>query len=66
MHRVRLRRDEFIKRVKCKERRFIDTLDACIHIMIHFNRDICKSCLLVLLHSIVALNYMLRNVDTIM
>ena len=41
-------------------------LDACVHTMIYFNRDISKSSLLVLLHSIVTLNYMLRNIDTIM
>ena len=65
MDRVRLCRDEFLKCIYAKKRRFIDTLDACVHTLIQFCRHVHKVCVLVSLRSIVTLHVMSRNVETI-
>ena len=65
MDRVRLCRDEFLKCIYAKKRHFIDTLDACVHPLIQFCRNMHKACVVVSLRSIVTLHVILRNVETI-
>jgi hypothetical protein len=45
MDRVKTCRDEFPKRVKVIKRRFVETLLACLCILIHFYRYIYIMCL---------------------
>ena len=50
MDRVRLCRDEFLKCIYGEKRRFIDTLDACVHPLIQFCRHVHKACVVVSYH----------------
>ena len=47
-------------------RRFIDTLDACLDTLICFYRCAYNMCLLLLLRHIVSFHYVWKNIDTIL